>query len=29
MDRAIGHPAIMYPSMVILFTCLLWLCFFA
>jgi hypothetical protein len=29
MDHAIGHPAIIYPSMVVLFTCLLWLCFFA
>jgi ABC-type transporter Mla maintaining outer membrane lipid asymmetry permease subunit MlaE len=29
MDRTIGHPAIIYPSMVVLFTCLLWLCFFA
>jgi hypothetical protein len=29
MDRAIGHPAIIYPGMVVLFTCLLWLCFFA
>jgi hypothetical protein len=29
MDRTIGHPAIIYPGMVILFTCLLWLCFFA
>lgn len=25
----IGHPAVVYPSMVVLFTCLLWLCFFA
>jgi hypothetical protein len=25
----IGHPALMYPGMVVLFTCLLWLCFFA
>jgi YtcA family len=29
MDCAIGHPAIIYPGMVVLFTCLLWLCFFA
>ena len=29
MDHAIGHPAIIYPSLVVLFTCLLWLCFFA
>jgi hypothetical protein len=29
MDRTIGHPAIIYPGMVVLFTCLLWLCFFA
>ena len=29
LDRTIGHPAIIYPGMVILFTCLLWLCFFA
>ena len=29
MDHTIGHPAIIYPSMVVLFTCLLWLCFFA
>jgi hypothetical protein len=29
MDRAIGHPAIIYPGMVVLFTCLLWLSFFA
>jgi hypothetical protein len=29
MDHSIGHPAIIYPSMVVLFTCLLWLCFFA
>jgi hypothetical protein len=29
MNHAIGHPAIIYPSMVVLFTCLLWLCFFA
>jgi hypothetical protein len=26
--RSIGHPAIIYPGLVILFTCLLWLCFF-
>ncbi len=29
MAHAVGHPALIYPSMVILFTCLLWLCFFA
>lgn len=29
MDHSIGHPALIYPSMVVLFTCLLWLCFFA
>jgi hypothetical protein len=29
LDRTIGHPAIIYPGMVIFFTCLLWLCFFA
>jgi hypothetical protein len=28
LDRSIGHPAIIYPGMVVLFTCLLWLCFF-
>ena len=27
--HAVGHPALIYPSMVVLFTCLLWLCFFA
>jgi len=27
--RAAGHPALIYPSMVLLFTCLFWLCFFA
>jgi hypothetical protein len=29
LDRTVGHPAIIYPGLVILFTCLLWLCFFA
>lgn len=29
LSRAVGHPAIIYPSLVLLFTCLLWLCFFA
>jgi hypothetical protein len=29
LDRTIGHPAIIYPGMVVLFTCLFWLCFFA
>jgi YtcA family len=27
--RDAGHPALIYPSMVLLFTCLFWLCFFA
>lgn len=27
--HTVGHPTIIYPSMVVLFTCLLWLCFFA
>jgi hypothetical protein len=27
--HAVGHPALIYPSMVVLFTSLLWLCFFA
>lgn len=27
--HAVGHPALIYPSMVVLFTCLLWLCLFA
>lgn len=27
--QAVGHPALIYPSMVVLFTCLIWLCFFA
>jgi len=27
--HTVGHPAIIYPGMVVLFTCLLWLCFFA
>ncbi len=27
--HAVGHPVIIYPSMVVMFTCLLWLCFFA
>ncbi|SNS72757.1 Uncharacterised protein family protein [Granulicella rosea] len=26
---SIGHPAAVYPAMVVLFTCLLWLCIFA
>lgn len=25
----VGHPALIYPAMVVLFTTLLWLCFFA
>jgi hypothetical protein len=29
LDRTMGPPAIIYPGMVVLFTCLLWLCFFA
>jgi hypothetical protein len=29
LSSAAGHPAIIYPSLVLLFTCLLWLCFFA
>ena len=29
LDRTVGHPAVIYPGMVVLFTCLLWLCFFA
>jgi hypothetical protein len=29
MDHSIGPPALIYPGMVVLFTCLLWLCFFA
>jgi hypothetical protein len=29
LNHALGHPAIIYPGMVVLFTCLLWLCFFA
>ena len=29
MDRTIGHPALIYPAIVTVFTCLLWLCFFA
>jgi hypothetical protein len=24
----LGHPAVIYPSMTLLFTCLIWLCFF-
>jgi hypothetical protein len=27
--HTVGHPAVIYPGMVVLFTCLLWLCFFA
>jgi hypothetical protein len=26
--HAVGHPAVIYPGPVLLFTCLLWLCFF-
>ena len=29
LNYMIGHPAVVYPGMVVLFTCLLWLCFFA
>jgi hypothetical protein len=25
----VGHPAVIYPSLLVLFTCLLWICFFA
>lgn len=27
--HAIGHPALIYPAMTVLFTCILWLCLFA
>lgn len=27
--HAVGHPALIYPAMLVLFTCLLWLGFFA
>lgn len=27
--HSIGHPALIYPSMLTLFTCVIWLCFFA
>lgn len=27
--HSIGHPAVVYPGMVLFFTCLLWLCLFA
>lgn len=29
MLSAVGHPALIYPCMVLLFSCLLWLCLFA
>ena len=29
MLHHIGPPALIYPAMTVLFTCLLWLCFFA
>ncbi len=29
MERAIGHPALIYPGMVVLFTSVLWLLCFA
>ncbi|MGO4211747.1 YtcA family lipoprotein [Terriglobus sp. 2YAB30_2] len=27
--HSVGHPAIIHPALVVLFTCLLWLSFFA
>jgi YtcA family len=27
--HTVGHPAVIYPSMIVLFTTLPWLCFFA
>jgi hypothetical protein len=27
--HAIGHPVLIYPAMLVFFTCILWLCFFA
>jgi hypothetical protein len=29
MDHTLGHPVAIYPAMVVLFTCTLWLCLFA
>jgi hypothetical protein len=29
LSYVIGHPAIIYPSLVTFFTCLIWLCVFA
>ncbi|CAN5634396.1 hypothetical protein BH10ACI4_BH10ACI4_06630 [soil metagenome] len=29
MEGTLGHPVVIYPGIVLLFTCLLWLCFFA
>ncbi len=29
IDTALGHPVVIYPALVLLFTCLLWLAFFA
>ena len=29
LHHALGHPAIVYPGMVLMFTCLLWLSFFS
>lgn len=27
--NALGHPAMIYPSLLLLFTCLVWLCLFS
>ena len=27
--NAVGHPALIYPCLVLLFSCVLWLCLFA
>jgi len=27
--NALGQPAVIYPSLLVLFTCLVWLCFFS
>lgn len=29
LNYALGHPAIIYPSLMLLFTCLVWLCLFS
>ncbi|MCU1322591.1 MAG: hypothetical protein JWM43_2240 [Acidobacteriaceae bacterium] len=29
MEGTLGHPVVIYPGIVLLLTCLLWLCFFA